>query len=161
MIQQIARAAQAFEKGCALEARTWLVVFLNEDTIVIALHGSLTPAETASAREPAGARQVCAFHDRMFATKAAEPLLRKINALTGLFSRHTSAAVDLETGSVVQLFTSATAGKDFLLPRTTVFGPPASRGQAAVFPAGFCAPTDSPVLLPTKDRPFSPERNGS
>ena len=52
--QKIARAAHAFEKRRTKHARPWEAVFMNEDTIVIALHGPLTALETALAQCPAG-----------------------------------------------------------------------------------------------------------
>ena len=44
--QKIAWAARTFEKRRTKHGRKWVAVFLNEATIVIALHGSLTAAET-------------------------------------------------------------------------------------------------------------------
>ena len=86
---------------------------MNEDTIVIALHGPLTVAEKALARSPAGAAQVRDFHRRLFADGSA-PLHRSIKSISGMEVRGTEAEIVLATGSVVQLFTTATAGKDFL-----------------------------------------------
>ena len=37
--QRIARAAHAFEKRRTKHGRQWVTVFMNEDVIVIALHG--------------------------------------------------------------------------------------------------------------------------
>ena len=54
--QKIARAAHDFEKRRTEHGRKWIAVFMNEETIVIALHGHLTPAEKALMQSPAGCR---------------------------------------------------------------------------------------------------------
>jgi hypothetical protein len=87
---------------------------MNEDTIVIALHGSLTAAEKALAQSPAGAAQVWQFHRQMF-TNASAALLRRIKSITGMEVRHTTTEIESTTGHVVQIFTTGTAAKDFPL----------------------------------------------
>ena len=59
--EQIARAAGALENRRTNHGRDWLVVFLNEDTIAIALHGSLTVAEKSVAQSLAGAHRFRSF----------------------------------------------------------------------------------------------------
>ncbi len=110
--ERIARAAQAFELRRTKHARKWVAVFMNEETIVIALHGSLTRPEKALAQNASGAAEVREFHRQMF-THASAVLLRKIKSITGMEVRHTSAKIDAETGSVVQLFATDTVGEDF------------------------------------------------
>ena len=112
--QKIARAARAFEKRRTKHGRKWVAVFMNEDTIVIALHGSLTAAEKALAQSLAGAAQVREFHRQLFANASAT-LLRKIKSITGMEVRDTTAEIEPTTGSVVQVFTTDTVGEDFLL----------------------------------------------
>lgn len=112
--EKIAQAAHAFELRRTKHARKWVAVFMNEDTIVIALHGSLTGAEKGLAQSVAGAAEVQEFHRQLFADVTAL-LLRKIKNITGMDVRHTSAEIDLKTGSVVQLFTTDTVGEDFPL----------------------------------------------
>jgi len=80
--QRIAQAARAFEKRRTKHGRRWVAVFMNEDTIVIALHGCLTAAEKAAAQSPAGAAEVREFHRQLFAN-AAFLLMRKIKSITG------------------------------------------------------------------------------
>src|SRR5437870_4806365 len=67
MGQRIAQAARTFEQRRTRHGRKWVTVFLNEDTMVITLHGSLTSAEKALAKSPAGAAQVREFHQQLFA----------------------------------------------------------------------------------------------
>ena len=110
--QRIARAARAFEKRQTKHGRIWVVVFMNEDTIVIALHGSLTAAEKAQSQSLAGAARVWEFHRQMF-TNASAALFRKIKSITGMEVRDTTAEIDPTTGHVVQIFTTDTVAEDF------------------------------------------------
>jgi uncharacterized protein YbcI len=110
--EKIARAAHAFELRRTKHARKWVAVFMNENTIVIALHGSLTGAEKALTQSAAGAAEVQEFHRQLF-TDVSGLLLRKIKSITGMDVRHTSADIDSTTGSVVHLFTTDTEGEAF------------------------------------------------
>jgi uncharacterized protein YbcI len=110
--QRIAWAARAFEKRCTKHGRKWVAVFMYEDTIVIALHGSLTAAENALAQSPAGVACVREFHRRLF-TNASAGLLQKIKSITGMKVRDTTAEIEPTTGSVVQVFTTDTIGESF------------------------------------------------
>jgi uncharacterized protein YbcI len=96
---------------------------MNEETIVIALHGSLTAAEKVLAQSPAGAVRVREFHRQMF-TDASAFLHRKIKSITGMEVRDTSAEIEPKTGHVVQIFTTDTVGEEFLRDPG---GPAASR----------------------------------
>ncbi len=87
---------------------------MNEDTIVIALHGSLTPAERVLAQSPGGADQVREFHRHLFGNRSAT-LLHKNKSITGMEVRDTTAEIEPTTGSVVHLFTTGTVGEEFLL----------------------------------------------
>jgi uncharacterized protein YbcI len=119
--QEIARAARAFEKRRTNHGRKWSAVFLNEDTIVIVLYGSLTAAEKALAQSPAGAAQIQEFHRQLFANVPAA-MHRKIKSITGMEVRNTTAEIDPMTGSVRQIFTTDTVWENFLIARD---GPPA------------------------------------
>lgn len=114
MAQQVARAASLFQ-----QQRTGLVprsvtVVLSEDTMVITLHGALSPAETALAQSPAGAAQVQEFHRQLF-TNSADPLRQEIKRITGVEVREATAEVETTTGTVVQVFTTGTMVQVFLL----------------------------------------------
>ena len=117
----IAQAVRAFETRRTKHGRKWVAVFLNEDTIVIALYGSLTAAEHALARSPAGATQVREYHRQLF-VNASAPLLRKIKRITGMGVCDTTAEIEPSTNSVVQFFTTDTVGKDFPLAPGTPAG---------------------------------------
>jgi uncharacterized protein YbcI len=111
--QQLARSACVSEKRQAMQGRNWVVVFLNEKTIVIALHGSLTEAESSQLQSPAGAARVREFHRQLFKNKSA-PLIRQIKRLTGMEVLDSTVEFEPETSSVVHLITTNTVGEEFL-----------------------------------------------
>lgn len=67
MAQQIAQAASAFQQERTGHAPASVTVVLDEDTLVVTLHGALSPAEEALAKSPAGAVQLQDFHRQLFA----------------------------------------------------------------------------------------------
>ena len=71
MAQQIAQAAIAFEqRRTGNHAPKSVTVVLSEGTLVITLHGALSPAETALARSPAGAAEMQELYRQLFASAA-------------------------------------------------------------------------------------------
>src|SRR5881227_3504420 len=114
MAQQLAEAARAFEQRRTGHMPKSVTVVLSEDTLVITLHGILSPAEKALARSPAGAAQVQEFHRQLF-TSAAESLRQEIRRITGVAVREATAEVETATGTVVQVFTTGTMVQVFLL----------------------------------------------
>jgi len=99
MAQQVAVAAGDFQ-----EQRTGIVpksvtVVLSEDTLVVTLHGALSPAEKALAQQsPAGAAQVQEYHRQLFAD-ACEPLRQEIKRITGVEVREAAVEVATTTGT--------------------------------------------------------------
>ena len=114
MAQQVAEAASTFQQQRTGHTPKAVTVVLSRDTLVVTLHGALSPAEQAMAATPAGAAQVQEFHRELFAA-AAEPLRREIKRITGVDVREAAAQVEAETGSVVQVFTTGTMVQLFLL----------------------------------------------
>jgi uncharacterized protein YbcI len=112
--QQLARAASAFERERTGHAPRSVTVVLSGETLVITLHGSLSPAERALAQTPAGAAQVQEFHRQLFAS-ASESLRQEIKRITGAEVREAAAEVEPTTGTVVQVFTTGTTVQVFLL----------------------------------------------
>jgi uncharacterized protein YbcI len=112
--QRIARAASAFERQRTGHAPRSVTVVLSEDTLVVTLHGALTPAEKALAGSPAGAAQVQEFHRQLFTT-SCEPLRQEIKRITGVEVREATAEVETTTGTVVKVFTTGTLVQVFLL----------------------------------------------
>src|SRR5579862_4615926 len=70
--------------GTANGARVPMVaVVLSDDTLVITLHGALSPAEKVLAGSPAGAAQVQEFHRQLFANDS-DALRQEIKRITGV-----------------------------------------------------------------------------
>ncbi len=114
--QQIAQAVIDFEQQTTGRVPKSLTVVLSGDTLVITLHGALTPAEKALARSPEGIAQVQEFHRQLFAS-ASVSLRQEIKRITGVEVREAVAEVETATGTVVKVFTSGTVVQVFLLDR--------------------------------------------
>jgi uncharacterized protein YbcI len=111
--QRIARAARVSERRQSMHWRDWVAVFLNEDTIVVALHGFLTDGEKAQLQSLAGAARVREFHQQLFANDSAI-LFQRIKRLTGMEVRNATVEFELMTGCVVHLITTDMLGEEFL-----------------------------------------------
>lgn len=109
MAQQIAQTAIAFEEQRLGRKPTAVTVVVGGDTLVITMHGVLSPAEKALATSPAGAVQLQEFHQQLF-HYSSDPLRREIERITGLSIRIVAkdkAAASVQVfafGTVVQLF---------------------------------------------------------
>src|SRR2546425_388031 len=114
MAHQIAQAATAFERRRTGHVPKSVTVVLSDHTLVITLHGALSPAETALASNPAGAAQVQEFHRQLFAN-SAESLRQEIKRITGVEVREATAQIEPTSGSVVQVFTTGAMVQVFLL----------------------------------------------
>lgn len=114
MAQQIAQAASDFEQERTGHAPKAVTVVLGENTLVITLHGALSPAEQELAKSAVGAAQVQEFHRQLFAN-ASDSLRRKIKTITGVEVREATAEVEPATGTVVGVFTSGTTVQVYLL----------------------------------------------
>jgi len=114
MAQQIAKAAIAFEQKRTGHTPRSVTVVLSDNTLMITLHGALSPAETALAKSKEGAAQVQEFHRQLF-TNSADALKQEIKRITGVEVRETAAEIEPTTGTVVQAFTTGTVVQVFLL----------------------------------------------
>jgi uncharacterized protein YbcI len=114
MAEQIALAATSFQRQSTGHAPQSVTVVLCENTLVVTLHGALSPAEKALARSPDGAVQVQEFHRQLFADSSA-PLRQEIQRITGVAVRESTAEVEASTGTVVQVFTTGTMVQVYLL----------------------------------------------
>ncbi|HVS36062.1 MAG TPA: Na-translocating system protein MpsC family protein [Gemmataceae bacterium] len=113
--QQIARAARAFQQRRTGHAPQSVNVVLSEDTLVVTLHGALSPAETAMAKSgPAGAAQVQEYHRQLFHS-SAEPLRQEIKRITGVAVREATVEVEKTTGAVVQALPTGAVVQVFML----------------------------------------------
>jgi uncharacterized protein YbcI len=114
--QQIAQAAIAFQQQRTGHEPKSVAVVLGGDTLLITLHGALSPAEHALAQSPAGAAQVKEFHRQLF-KNSADLLRQEIKRITGVEVREATADVETTTGTVVQMFTTGTMVQMFQLAR--------------------------------------------
>ncbi|HEV3083918.1 MAG TPA: DUF2294 domain-containing protein [Gemmataceae bacterium] len=129
MAQQIAQAASTFEQERTGLAPSAVTVVLSEETLVITLHGALSPAEKALSKTPEGAAQVQEFHRQLFTT-SSEPLRQEIKRITGVEVRESTAEVETATGTVVQVFTTGAMVQVFLLARNVPTQTWSGNGQA-------------------------------
>ena len=95
MAQQIAEAAIEFEQRRTGHLPESVTVVLSGDTLVVTLHGALSPAEKALAKTPEGAAQVQEFHRQLFAS-SSESLRQEIKRITGVEVREATAEVETE-----------------------------------------------------------------
>ena len=104
MAQEIAQAAIAFERLRIGRPPNSVTVLLTNDTLVITLHGVLSPAEKALAgRDSAGAARVTELHRQLFAD-SSETLLDEIKKITGQAVCEASAEIDTGSGAVLKVF---------------------------------------------------------
>ena len=134
MAQQVARAASEFQQQQTGHAPKAVTVVLSGDTLVITLHGALSPAEKNMAKSPAGAAQVQEFHRQLFAN-SADSLRQEIKRITGVAVREAAAEVEATTGTVVHAFESGTLVQVFLLAHDVP--------EAAWNGNGLCAASDN------------------
>ena len=114
MAKQIARTAGELGMKRTGLMPAGVTVVQSDGTLVITLHGALSPAEKALARTPAGALQVQEFHRELFASNAAAQRA-EIRRITGVEVREATAEVEPSTGSVVAVFATGTIVQVFLL----------------------------------------------
>jgi uncharacterized protein YbcI len=112
--QQIAWAASDFERQRTGRVPKSVAVALTGNTLVVTLHGVLSPAEQAVARSAAGIGELQEFYRLLF-TNAAGPLRQEIKRITGVDVREATAGVRAATAGVVPVFTTSTVVQVFLL----------------------------------------------
>jgi uncharacterized protein YbcI len=114
MAEQIAEAATAFQQERTGHPPKSVSVVLGGDTLVVTLHGALSPAEQALAQSSEGASKVREFHRQLF-LNASETLRQEVTRITGMDVREATAEVEPTSGSVVHVFTSGTMVQVFQL----------------------------------------------
>jgi uncharacterized protein YbcI len=114
MAEQIAQAAKEFQHQRTGHEPKSVSVVLSGDTLVVTLHGALSPAEQAMAQSPNGAAKVREFHRQLF-HNAADTLRQEIKRITGMDVREATAEVEPISGAVVQVFTTGTMVQVFQL----------------------------------------------
>jgi uncharacterized protein YbcI len=117
MTQQVAQAVMAFQKKTTGHAPKAATVVLSDNTLVIAMHEALSPAEKDMAKSPSGAAKVQEFHRQLFST-SSQPLRDEIQRITGVQVREAVAEVEPTTGAVVCAFASGTMVQVFQLDQS-------------------------------------------
>jgi len=115
--QQLGQAASNFEHQRTGHTPKSVTVVLNENTLVITLHGALSPAEKAVAKSPAGAAQMQNFHEKLFAS-SVDSLKQEIKRITGVEVCEATTEVETINGAVMQVFATGTVVQVFLLARS-------------------------------------------
>jgi len=114
MAEQVASAVRDFQLQRTGHAPESVAVVLSEGTLVVTLHGALTPAEKALFQTPEGAAQVREFHRELFQNALAS-LREEIERITGISVHEASAEIEPATGALVQIFTTGTMVQVFQL----------------------------------------------
>jgi uncharacterized protein YbcI len=116
MARQIAEAANRFQHLRTGYAPHSVTVVLGDDTLVITLHGALSPAEKVLAQSAAGAAQVQEFHRQLFAS-SSDALRQEIRRITGIDVQEAAAEVEPATGTVVHAFSTGNVIQVFHLAK--------------------------------------------
>ena len=112
--EQIATVAKVFQRQRTGHVPKAVSVVIGGNTLVITLHGALSPAEQAMAATADGAAQVQEFHRQLF-LDASRSLRRDIKRITGMEVREASAELEPSSGTLVQVFNSGTMVQVFEL----------------------------------------------
>jgi uncharacterized protein YbcI len=107
MAEQIALAAMVFQRQRTGHKPKSASVMFSGDTLVVTLHGALSPAEQAMAQRSEGAAKVQEFHRQLFLS-APDKLQQEIARITGVEVSEESAEVNPRCGPVVTVFPSGT-----------------------------------------------------
>ena len=114
MAEQIAQVATAFQQQRTGHTPKSVNVVLSGDTLVVTLHGALSPAEQAMAQSLQGAAKVQEFHRQLF-LDSSDTLRQEIKRITGMDVCEAAAEVDPASGTVDQVVTGGTMVQIFLL----------------------------------------------
>lgn len=112
--QRIAEAAAEFEKARTGRSPKSVTVVLSGETLVITLHGALSPAERALALTPTGSAEIQEYRRKLFDT-AADAFRQQIKDITGVEVRESAAEVEPASGTVVTVFTTGTVVQVYLM----------------------------------------------
>lgn len=118
VIEQIAEVVLAFQIKTTGHEPTSVSVVLSEDTLVITVHGALSPAERALSKTADGAAKVQEFHRQLFNATSLS-LREEIKRITGRDVHEATAEVEPVTGAIVQAFSTGTMVQVFLLESET------------------------------------------
>ncbi|MBI5764720.1 MAG: DUF2294 family protein [Planctomycetes bacterium] len=105
MARKIGEAVNAFEQRTGSHQHKTISVILSGQTMVITLHGALSPIEHTLAQSPIGADQLQKFHRRLFAG-GSDSLREEIREITGVKVCEAITDVEPSTGTVSMVSTS-------------------------------------------------------
>ncbi len=114
MAREIALAACDFEEDRTGHRPKSATVVLCENTLVVTLQGTLSPAEEAMTRNPKCAAQLRRFHRRLFAS-ASGSLQREIARITGAEVREANTDIVPTGGQVPGTIAGGTTVQWYLL----------------------------------------------
>ena len=114
-------------------------MILSENTLVITLHGALSPAEKALAKSPAAPPRCKSFTGSCLSTPPTR-CATKSSELPGSRWREATAEVEPTSGTVVQVFTTGTVVQVFLLASSVPAGTWSGNG--------FGEPSQNTEVLP-------------
>ena len=101
--KQLVDLVRQFEKQRTGRMPESVTAELVDDSLVITLHGELSPTEIDLAKTPDGAAQVQELHRQLFLTSCSS-LLKEIEVITEVAVREARSEVTTDTGTVVQVF---------------------------------------------------------
>ena len=104
--KQLADVVRQFEKERTGRMPESVTAELLDVSLVITLHGELSPAEMDLAKTPEGVTEVQELHRKLFLTSCGS-LLKEIEVITGVAVLEATSEVTTDTGTVVQIFVLA------------------------------------------------------
>ena len=114
--EQIAQAATVFQQQRTGHVPKSVSVMVDGETLVITLHGALSPAEQAMVQSPEGAAKVQEFHRQLF-HDASDVLRQEIKRITSVEVRDASVEMEPTKDSLVQVLPHGTMVQVFLLAK--------------------------------------------
>ncbi|MEX2111609.1 MAG: Na-translocating system protein MpsC family protein [Pirellulales bacterium] len=121
MAKQVALAACDFERRRTGNLPRSVTVVLSGDTLVITLHGALSPAELALAGSPGGAARVQEYYRQLF-NNSSDALRQEIKRIIGVDVREAAVEFEPSIGAVVKVFATGTVVQVFLLADSVTAG---------------------------------------
>ncbi|HKQ47955.1 MAG TPA: Na-translocating system protein MpsC family protein [Phycisphaerae bacterium] len=114
MARQIAEAIGNFELRTGSYLPKSITVVMSDSTLVITLHGALSPVEQTLAQSASGADRLQEFHQALFAN-APGSLRQEIKKITGMEVCEAATEIEPAAGAVAKVSTSGTVVHVLLL----------------------------------------------
>jgi uncharacterized protein YbcI len=114
LAREIAEVAAVFERQRTGHAPDSISVMLGGGTLVIAVHGALSPAERAILDSPEGAASVEELQRQLFQT-GGDAMRSEIQRITGSPIRVATVDIDRGSGTAIKAFPGGTLIQVYLL----------------------------------------------